>query len=386
MEKINEIVSKFLTDKSFNIENYVDLIIDSGISNKNELLTYKAFKTFRDNKSLQVSDILNFTDSYNKNGLQSLNQLNAVQTDTIKTYCETHVGDENCICSNIAERLISIYQIEVSKWEDEEDVIQKEYDTAYSIWNTKRQNQWIYFDTIRTQDLSRTERTRCYTVGNATANDCITDIEPRGEYTVRTSMEGCNELNCTDLGWPIGTVCTWGQKSICKRSSETISRIIKNEKDSWEVANPTPTRRPIKPRPIMDTKLQCCINSISNVTGENISQSCNQSIITNITRIISAEQEKALTEAEAKAAEAAAAAEAEAKAKASAEAEAKAAEAEAAEAAEAEAEAAAVYRLEISKLEEETRQKNKNIIIIIVIIIIILLLLGVLTYYFMKTK
>ena len=366
MEKINEIVSKFLTDKSFNIENYVDLIIDSGISNKNELLTYKAFKTFRDNKSLQVSDILNFTDSYNKNGLQSLNQLNAVQTDTIKTYCETHVGDENCICSNIAERLISIYQIEVSKWEDEEDVIQKEYDTAYSIWNTKRQNQWIYFDTIRTQDLSRTERTRCYTVGNATANDCITDIEPRGEYTVRTSMEGCNELNCTDFG-PFGTACTWGQKSICKRSSETISRIIKNEKDSWDVANPAPTRRPIKPRPIMDTKLQCCINSISNVTGENISQSCNQSIITNITRIISAEQEKALTEAEAKAA-------AEAKAKA-----------EAAEAAEAEAEAA--YRLEISKLEEETRQKNKNIIIIIVIIIILLLLLlGVLTYYFMKTK
>ena len=268
---IHQIMVEFMSNPNFTIEEYVKLVNKSHLKYSKRLLTYKAFKKFKEDKQLTEQKIINYSKG---NILTALFSASPSNTETeIRTYCEKNKGSLACSCYEAVKVGADIYRMTYDKYvktRDKTIAINSSRDGRYRIHLEKYKNNLKkYINNLRNYEVRQENP---YFAGPCCAwNYC--ECDPKDTFEV---------VKMDNYGW--GTGCF----IICRYKQTVINSKIKEYKDINTPKKPQLLKVPDRPAKLT-INTNCCVNEIANIENiKNVVQSCNQNIIS----IIKTEEEE----------------------------------------------------------------------------------------------
>ena len=264
---IHEIVVGFLTNSNFSIEEYVKLINKSHLKYSKRLLTYKAFKKFKEDKELTEQKIINYSKG---NILTALFSASPSSTETeIRTYCEKNKGSLACSCYEAVKVGADKYQMTYDKYKEEvkrisaiNKPIWNKYITEYKEYEKRLDT---YLNNLRNYEKSSDEMGPC-----CAWNYC--ECTPTDTWTFSRT----------------GNYGLFGCSKYCKYTQKAIKSMENQYTKTHEPKQPYLEEYPDRPAKVT-INTNCCVNVIDDVKNiNNVVQSCNQNIIS----IIKTEKEK----------------------------------------------------------------------------------------------
>ena len=268
---IHQIMVEFMSNPNFTIEEYVKLVNKSHLKYSKRLLTYKAFKKFKEDKQLTEQKIINYSKG---NILTALFSASPSNTETeIRTYCEKNKGSPACSCYEAVKVGADKYQMTYDKYLETRDktiAINSSRDYRYDIHLKQyKDNLKKYINNLRNYEVRQENP---YFAGPCCAwNYC--ECDPKDTFEV---------VKMDNYGW--GTGCF----IICKYKQTVINSKIKEYKYINEPKKPQHLKKPDPPGKVTINN-NCCVNVIDDVKNiKNVVQSCHQNIIS----IIKTEEEE----------------------------------------------------------------------------------------------
>ena len=256
---IHEIVNGFLINPNFSIEEYVKLINKSHLKYSKRLLTYKAFKKFKEDKQLTEQKIINYSKGNILTGLFSASPSN---TETeIRTYCEKNKGSPACSCYEAVKVGADKYQMTYDKYEDDVKRIsaknQPKLDKYEREYKEYQKGLETYLNNLRKYEKSSDEIGAC-----CAWNYC--ECTPTDTWA----------FSRTDNYGFFGTCSKY-----CKYTQEAIKSMGRQYTKTHEPKEPLLEEYPDRPADLT-INTNCCINVINDVKKiKGVVQSCNQKII-----------------------------------------------------------------------------------------------------------
>ena len=253
------------------IEEYVKLVNKSHLKYSKRLLTYKAFKKFKEDKQLTEQKIINYSKG---NILTALFSASPSNTETeIRTYCEKNKGSPACSCYEAVKVGADKYQMTYDKYLETRDktiAINSSRDYRYDIHRKQyKDNLKKYINNLRNYEVRQENP---YFAGPCCAwNYC--ECDPKDTFEV---------VKMDNYGW--GTGCS----KYCKYTQKAIKSMENQYTKTHEPKQPYLEEYPDRPAKVT-INTNCCVNVIDDVKNiNNVVQSCNQNIIS----IIKTEKEK----------------------------------------------------------------------------------------------